>query len=98
MALAVAALSVIPIRRAYRKMRIGDLDITDHGAMEQTFWASLWVGVAACIYPYTLVLIVGVWMAFIVRHMMSLRAWMASFLALGVCAFWYAVLYYFQYV
>ncbi|MCQ2342441.1 MAG: hypothetical protein MJZ75_02965 [Paludibacteraceae bacterium] len=101
-ALAVAALAVFPIRTAYRKVRIADWDILDHGAVEQAFLASLWVGLGALVYWYVGILIVGVWICFIRRHLMKPRAWMASFLAVAICAFWYVVIYcllpaYFQY-
>lgn len=95
-ALAIAALSIISIRRAYRKMRIGDVDAVDRGAIEQTFWASFWIGLAAWVYPYAIVLIAGVWFAFLARRMLPLRAWMASFLALALCALWYWLSAYFQ--
>jgi len=93
-ALAIAALAIFPIRTAYRKVRIGDLDMLDHGAVEQAFTASLWIGIAACLYPYAGALIIGVWICFIRRHLMTLRAWMSSLLALAVCAFWYCVISY----
>jgi len=95
-ALIVALLAIVPIRNAYRKMRIGDLDMLDYGAVDQAFMASLWVGVAALIYPYCIVLILGVWISFIHRHLMSLRAWMASLLALAMCALWWGIINYFQ--
>jgi len=65
----------------------------DHGAVEQAFTATLWIGIAALFYPYMLVLVAGVWISFIHRHMMSGRAWMASLLALTLCAFWYYLLH-----
>jgi len=95
-ALMVALLAIIPIRNAYRKVRIGDLDMLEHGAVVQTFMASLWVGLSALIYPYMLALIVGVWISFIHRHLMTARAWSASLMALCLCAVWYGIFYYFQ--
>jgi len=95
-AIAIALLAIVPIRNAYRMVRIGDLDMLEHGAVEQTFMASLWVGIAALIYPYALILILGVWISFIHRHLMSARAWSASLIALCLCALWYGILYYFQ--
>jgi len=90
-ALAVAALAILPIRSAYRKVRIGDLDMLDHGAVEQAFMASLLVGIGAVIYPYIGVAILGVWISLSRRHLMSARAWMASLLSLTLCGFWYIV-------
>lgn len=95
-ALAIASLAIIPIRTAYRKVRIGDLDMLDHGAVGQSFAASLWIGLAALVYPYVAVLILGVWISFMHRHLMTARAWLASLLALTLCAFWYVVICYLQ--
>jgi len=93
--LAIAALAVMPIRNAYRKVRIGDMDMLDHGAVQQAFMATLWIGIAAIFYPYTIVCILGVWISFIYRHLMTSRAWLASLLALTLCAFWWWVINYF---
>ncbi len=95
-ALAIALLAIVPIRNAYRKVRIGDLDMLDHGAVEQAFMASLWVGIAALIYPYCIALILGVWISFFHRHLMTLRAWLASLLAISMCAVWYGIIVYSQ--
>lgn len=96
-ALLIAVLAIAPIRTAYRKVRTGDLDMVEHGAVEQAFMASLWVGIAAIVYPYTIALIVGVWICFIHRHLMTLRAWMASLTALGLCTlWWWGINYFFQ--
>jgi len=95
-ALLIASLAIVPVRNAHRKLRIGDLEMLEHGAVEQAFMASLWVGIAALIYPYCLVLILGVWISLIHRHLMSLRAWMASLMALTLCAVWMGIMYYFQ--
>ena len=92
-ALPIALLAYFPIRSAFRKLRIGDMDLLDNGAVEQSFWASLWVGIAAIIYSYVAVLIIGVWLCLMKRHLMTVRAWMASFLAFVLCAFWYYLLY-----
>lgn len=93
-ALAIAALAIFPIRTAYRKLRISDLDILDNGAVEQAFCASLWIGIAAWVYIYVVVLVVGVWISLWMRHLMTGRAWMASIIALAGCAFWYFVINY----
>lgn len=95
-ALVIAAMSVFPIRTAYRKVRIGDWDMLEYGAVEQAFMASLWVGIAAIFYVYIVALFPVVWICFIRRHLMTARAWMASFLAIILCAFWYGVVYYLQ--
>lgn len=92
-ALAIAALAVFPIRTAYRKLRISDLDILDNGAVEQSFCASLWIGLAAWVYSYAAVLIVGVWISLWLRHLMTGRAWLASMIALAMCALWYFVIF-----
>lgn len=93
-ALPIALLAYFPLRTAFRKLRIGDMDLLDNGAVEQSFWASFWVGIAAIIYSYVAVLILVVWMCLMRRHLMTARAWMASFLAIAICSFWYYVLYY----
>jgi len=90
-ALLIASLAIVPIRNAYRELRNGDLDMLEHGAVEQAFMASLWVGIAAIVYPYALVLIMGVWICLSHRHIMTARAWLASLLALTLCGFWYFV-------
>lgn len=92
-ALAIAVLAVFPIRTAYRKLRISDLDILDNGAVEQSFCASLWIGLAAWVYSYAAVLIVGVWISLWLRHLMTGRAWLASMIALAMCALWYFVIF-----
>ncbi len=92
-ALAIAALAVFPIRTAYRKLRISDLDLLDNGAVEQSFCASLWIGLAAWVYSYAAVLIVGVWISLWLRHLMTGRAWLASMIALAMCALWYFVIF-----
>jgi len=94
-ALLIASLAIMSIRTAYRKVRIGDLDMMDHGAVEQAFTASLWIGLASLVYPYVLVLIVGVWWSLLHRHLMTLRAWLASLLALTICAFWWGIIHYY---
>jgi len=94
-ALLIASLAILPIRNAYRKARIGDLNILDHGAVAQTFFATLWVGIASIIYPYVIVLMLGVWIAFYRRRLMTLRTWMASLLSLTMCAFWWLIIHYF---
>lgn len=91
-ALAIAALAIFPIRTAYRKLRISDLDILDNGAVEQSFCASLWIGIAAWFYPYVAVLVLSVWICLWLRHLLTFRAWLASIIALAMCAFWYYII------
>lgn len=97
-ALAIAALALWPIRNAGRLLRAGDWALINHGAVHQAFWATIWIGVAAFFYVYIAVLIIGVWIYFWTRHLLSAQAIAASLIACAIGAFWYGVGLYFQYL
>lgn len=93
-ALALVALAVWPIHKAYRLLRIGDLDMIDHGAIEESFLSTLLIGIAAAFFPWTGIAVIGVWIALRHKWLLSMRAFLASLIAIAVCAVWYVVIRY----
>ena len=93
-ALAIAALAVFPVRKAYRLWRNGDMDMLDHGAVEEAFLATLCIGIAATIWPWVGIAVIGVWIALRHKWLLTSRAVMASLIAIILCAIWYAVIRY----
>ncbi len=92
-ALALVGLSVLPVRHAYRMLRTGN--IWQQGATEDVFLSSLLVALAAAVFPYAGVAIIGIWIAFARKHLLRLKPFLASLTAIVIVALYYAIYVFF---
>jgi integral membrane sensor domain MASE1 len=82
-------LAYLPVRKAYRLLRIGD--IWNKGAVEEIFLSSLLVSLAAAISPYTIIFFPVIWLLFARKHLLNLKGFLASVTALLLTALYYTV-------
>lgn len=91
-ALLLWGLAALPIRKAYRLLRIGD--IWNRGAVNEIFLSSLLIGLAGAIYPFAIVGIIGIWYAMGRKHMLGRKEFLASLMAIATIAIYYGLVVY----
>lgn len=88
-ALLLLLLAWLPVRKAYRLLRTGD--IWNKGAVEEIFLSSLLVSAAGVIYIYALVFLPVVWLLFARRHLLSGKGLLSSLTAVALVVLYYAL-------
>jgi hypothetical protein len=88
-ALLLLVLAWLPVRKAKRLLRTGD--IWNKGAVEEVFLSSLLVSVAGAVYIFAIVFLPVVWWLFGRRHLLDGRCFLASLTALLLVAIYYAL-------
>ena len=83
-ALALWCLAIVPIRKAYRLLRVGDVWL--RGTVEEVFISSFLVALSAAVYPFAIVGIVILWWLFLRKRLLSLKGFLASLIAVACVA------------